>query len=147
MTKVQNESMQEQASTRAREFSGLTAKLVTIIGSVFSLYHIAYSLDLFTMVRIIIDPGMHRPVSLLFTLVLVFILLPATKKSPRDKLSRYDVVFILTSLITCIYLILFYRELLFDYSYPSAAQQILAVLNIICILEAIRRSVGLFLTV
>jgi TRAP transporter 4TM/12TM fusion protein len=90
------------------------------------------------------QPRIQRGVHLLFLLPLSFILFPATKKSPVDRPSFLDYVLAAVSLVPALYIIYFNEPLNQRMQMVSPVDTIavvLGVVNIILIIEAIRRVV------
>lgn len=99
---------------------------------------------LYTAVFGAFQPRIQRGTSLLFLLPLGFILYPATKKSPQDRPSAFDVVFALASVLPALYVIIFNERLnmrLTQVDPLLTAEVILGALNMILVIEAIRRAV------
>jgi len=107
--------------------------LVTI--SLFLLYTAFYG---------IFQPRIQRGIPLLFLLPMAFILFPATKRSPQDRPTITDVLFALLAIIPPLYLILANRQLnvrLEGVDPVTTLEVFLGILNIILLVEAIRRAV------
>ncbi|MCL5959244.1 MAG: TRAP transporter fused permease subunit [Chloroflexi bacterium] len=83
-------------------------------------------------------------IGLFLTLMLAgaFLSAPATKRSSRSKLPWYDVLLILASLPTGLFLTLKYPEIAMRLGELSPDRTILGALAILLILEAVRRYVG-----
>ncbi|HEC91466.1 MAG TPA: TRAP transporter large permease subunit, partial [Candidatus Atribacteria bacterium] len=111
----------------------VSAWLVTI--SIFQLYTAFFG---------IFQPRLQRGIHLLFLLPMAFILFPATKKSPKDKATFIDIILAFLALVPPIYLIVFNEHLNFRFEFVdpvSTIELILGILNIILLLEALRRAV------
>lgn len=99
---------------------------------------------LYTAVFGIMQPRIQRGVHMLFLLPLAFILYPATKKSPTDRPTIPDMIMAVLSLAPALYIIIFNEPLnmrMQMVSPVSTLQVGLGLINIILLLEAIRRVV------
>ncbi len=113
----------------------------TVIGlwltvvSVFALYTATFG---------IMQPRIQRGVHLLFLLPMAFILFPASKKNPSDRIPAYDWIMAFLALIPPFYLMLDNSALSsrFEFVDPlTPIQMMLGALNIVLLLEGIRRAV------
>lgn len=99
---------------------------------------------LYTAVFGIMQPRIQRGVHMLFLLPLAFLLFPATKKSPTDRPSALDFIMAILSLAPALYIIIYNEPLnmrMQMVSPVSTLQVVLGAINIILLLEAIRRVV------
>lgn len=99
---------------------------------------------MYTAVFGIFQPRIQRGICLLFLLPLGFILFPATKKSPQDRPSFLDAILAIASMLPALYVIIFNDKLNMRMVMVDPVQTIevaLGVLNIILVLEAVRRAV------
>jgi len=121
-----------------RELKGWTKWIVSACLVAVALFH------LYTAIFGVFQPRIQRGVHLLVLLPMAFMLYPANKNSPKDRPSIFDVIFALISLVPPIYLMLMNDQLnmrmeMFD---PvSTFQTLLGWINIILIIEAVRRTV------
>lgn len=93
----------------------------------------------------ILQPRLQRGAHLLFLLPAAFLLFPATKKSPKDRFTFFDALLAVLSTFPPIYLMLNNTSLnmRFEFVDPVTSTQIvLGLINIVLILEAIRRAVA-----
>jgi len=100
--------------------------------------------QLYTAFFGIFQPRLQRGIHLLFLLPMAFILFPATKKSPKDKATFIDIILAFLALIPPIYLIVLNEHLNFRFEFVDPVltiELVLGILNIILLLEAIRRAV------
>jgi len=103
--------------------------------SVFALYTATFG---------IMQPRIQRGVHLLFLLPMAFILFPASKKRPADKIPVYDWVLAFLALLPALYIIFNNDALSSRFEFVDALtplQTALGALNIVLLLEAIRRAV------
>jgi len=100
---------------------------------------------LYTATVGILQPRLQRGAHLLFLLPAAFLLFPATKKSPRDRFTLVDVVLAVLAALPPIYLML-NNDMLstrLEFIDPvSPVQIVLGLINIVLILEALRRAVA-----
>ena len=121
-----------------RELKGWMKWLVSICLVAVALFH------LYTAIFGVFQPRVQRGIHLLILLPMAFLLYPATKKSPKDRPSVLDVIMALLAIAPPIYLMLMNDTLnmrmeLFD---PvSTVETILGWINIVLIIEAVRRTV------
>lgn len=119
----------------------LSGPLRTILGIWSALIAVFF---LYTAIFGAFQPRLQRGISLLFLLPLGFLLYPATKKSPQDRPSVLDFVFAITSMASTLYIIIFNDTLnmrLTQVDPVTTIELILGAMNIILVIEAIRRAV------
>jgi len=91
------------------------------------------------------EPREMRAVHLLFLLPLAFLLFPAGKRSPQDRVTLVDWIWVVLSLAPCVYVIRNAEALTerWEGVHPvTTAQVILGTILVLAVLEASRRSVG-----
>lgn len=85
----------------------------------------------------------QRSIHLAFVLTLVYILKPAKKEMEQTTVPWYDVILALLSAASCIYLVSIYEVVVYrPLQWVSSIDKFFAVIIVILILEASRRSVG-----
>ena len=85
----------------------------------------------------------QRGVHLSFILALCFLLKPAFKKAPKDRIPFYDVVFALLGAAACVYVVTIYNVITWDpLQWVSPIDKILGIVLVILVIEASRRCVG-----
>lgn len=85
----------------------------------------------------------QRNIHLGFVLTLCFILKPATKRSPKDKVPFYDIALSCVAIGSALYMLSIYQATLWDpMQWISVFDIFFAVATVILILEAGRRTVG-----
>lgn len=100
--------------------------------------------QLYTATYGILEPRLQRGIHLLFLLPAAFLLYPATKKSPRDRITITDAILAVLAVIPALYILIEADRLSlrFEYVAPvSNTEVILGLLNIFLLIEAIRRAV------
>lgn len=121
-----------------RKFDGWKKTLIGLwltMVSVFALYTATFG---------IMQPRIQRGVHLLFLLPMAFILFPASRKNPSDRIPISDWIMAFLALLPPIYLMLDNRALSsrLEFVDPlTTIQMALGALNIVLLLEAIRRAV------
>ncbi|PKL21153.1 MAG: C4-dicarboxylate ABC transporter permease [Spirochaetae bacterium HGW-Spirochaetae-4] len=121
-----------------REIKGWMKWLVSICLVGVALFH------LYTAIFGVFQPRIQRGIHLMVLLPMAFLLYPATKKSPKDRPSIFDMVFALISVVPPIYLMFMNDALnmrLEMFDPVSPLQTLLGWINIILIIEAVRRTV------
>ena len=125
-----------------RQLNGFWKKTVIVLSIsliLFQIYTVGFGL---------FQDIVQRTVHMTFVLPLLFILKPATKKAPKDRVPFYDVILALLSIVCCLYITLKSDRLIWDtLIWYSIFHKILAVLTVLLILEASRRSVYMTHTV
>ena len=85
----------------------------------------------------------QRSVHLAFVLTLVFILKPMRKGKCLDHVPWYDILFAVLSAACCIYVTMIYSTIVYQpLQWVSSVDKLFAVVLVVLILEASRRSVG-----
>ncbi len=121
-----------------RNLSGPMKRFIAVWSVLISLFY------LYTAVFGVMQPRVQRGVHMLFLLPMAFILFPATKRSPSTRPSFLDCVLAVASLLPAIYIIYFNEPLnarMQMVSSVSTVQVVLGVINILLIIEALRRVV------
>lgn len=143
LTEEEQRALMEKydAESRTRNLTGVMSGVVLalLIGfSIFQIYTGAFGEY---------TAYIQRTVHLGFALVLIFLLFPARKKSPRKKVAWYDYGLALLALLVCSYWPLYYDSLVQKIGGINTTQLIIGGIAIILVLEAARRVVGVPLVV
>ena len=143
LTEEERQKLLEQYDTESntRNLSGVVAWIVfgTLIAfSMFQLYTGAFGQY---------TAFIQRTVHLGFALVLIFLLYPARKNGPKNRISALDWVLAALALIVCSYWPLYYETLVQKIGGISDVQFIIGGIAILLVLEASRRAVGLPITI
>jgi len=93
------------------------------------------------------NPQISRGVYLGFVLVLVFLLFPATNKSPKNKPSILDWILAAASVYCTAFFVYVYEDLMFRGADVDTFEITVSVVGILLCLEATRRVVGYFMPV
>jgi TRAP transporter 4TM/12TM fusion protein len=137
---VVDESLLEKFDTEARfrKFGRETTpgKIVFLIAVALSLFHLytAWRGPLVTLV--------HRSVHVSVIMSLIYVLYPASKKSPKNKPSALDWVFSGLSLSLSGYIIINYNALVMRAGMPNNVDIAFGIMAILLVLEAGRRITG-----
>ena len=85
----------------------------------------------------------QRSVHLAFVLTLVFIMKPMRKGKDLDRVPWYDVLFAILAAACCIYVTTIYETIVYQpLQWISTIDKVFAVILVVLVLEASRRSVG-----
>ncbi len=130
-------------------YGGARAKVVSVVAISMTLYHVLYIGHVFQKFDIYIAAASHAGASLGFVLMLVFLLLPAKKGAPSDKVPWYDMVFVILSAFGTGYFFFMSKEMLLRNALPDIATMDLFIgsLTICLLMEASRRVIGLSLPI
>jgi TRAP transporter 4TM/12TM fusion protein len=132
----------------ARKLSGALGAFCRVLAIGLPVYSFLYIMDFLSPVGLFIYEGTHNAIFLAVVLTLIFLTVPASKRSPKNKVPWYDFVFIAGSLAGVLYVAVFYGDLLaLAGSRVSLTQQILGLLTIFVLLEAVRRTMGWMLII
>lgn len=135
---------EESASKRHRKLKGVLGKVVWFVAVVFSLYHIAYIGGLFRVLDIPIEVVHHRAIHLGLVLILLYLLVPASK-TDKGRVPWYDLAFALVALIWNTYLFLRWEGIETQVTMLNVPFPILvtAAIHGVLVFEGTRRLFGL----
>ena len=134
---------------KRRVLSGINDHLVTVVAVAMSLYHLitlSHVLGYFGCVPL--QPLQHRAISLSFIMVLLFLVVPAGKKTRRDTdeiVPWYDWLLIVVSIVTNLWVVTHlvkFMELATGWGEPGKIEVVFCILLVVAILEACRRTMG-----
>ncbi|MFC2060623.1 TRAP transporter permease [Chloroflexota bacterium] len=134
-------------SEKQRRYKGVLAKVVMLVAVALSSYSILSIGGFFLRLNIVIHEYSHRSIFLGCILIMVFLLLPMKKTSPRDRLPWYDAILILIVVGVCGYAfsqggVTYARA---EYLVPPTIDVIMGSILLFLVLEATRRALGLIL--
>lgn len=138
-------SQDKTQEAKYRRYKGVMAGVVSVLAVAFSLYHVAYIGGLLDAVKIFLDTPLHLSIHMGFMLALVFLIVPAGKKASKEKLPFYDVVLGVLGVGWNLYILINYYAL-YERSmtgYLALPETIACCINILIVLEAARRVLGL----
>jgi TRAP transporter 4TM/12TM fusion protein len=124
-----------------RRLGGFTGWLCGAYAAAAALFHI------WTSYAGVLEPRPMRGLHLAFLLPLAFVLFPATKRSPRHRVSASDIAWVVAALLPALYVVVNANELTerWEGVHPvSLVQVILGTLMVAAVLEASRRAVGVW---
>lgn len=128
--------IRERFEARKRELEGIWAKLVTFLAIGAAAYHLIYA---YFHPFFALD---HRVLHWAFMSALIFLLYPATKKSPPKRPSFLDHALLFLSLGLCIWIFYESHEIMKRAGAYQSLDIIFGSLQILLVLEAGRRSIG-----
>jgi TRAP transporter 4TM/12TM fusion protein len=132
-----------QADTGARNPTGPIAKFLFGVALAWSLFQLWIASPLPFMVGFgVFNDTEARSIHLAFAIFLAFTAYPALKSSPRDHIPVQDWIFAVLGAFAAAYLYLFYESLSSRPGAPIQQDYIVAVIGMILLLEATRRSLG-----
>jgi len=134
----------EEKKLTRREYKGILAPIVAVIAVTFTVYHILYISGLVAKAGIYLNIPQHLAIHLGLILALVFLLLPAGKKSPMTRLPWYDLVLVILGVGWNFYIVFNFNALLGRTIIGAVLNEeiIGAWINILIVLEAARRLMG-----
>jgi len=130
------------SESRVRKPIGIMAIIISFIAigmSVFQFYTGGFGL-LLALVQ--------RAVHLAFALCLIFLIYPVSKgqfEQNRIKIPFYDLILAGLGAVVCLYLVVFYRDMVLRSGLPTTLDLIMGGLAIILVLEGTRRVIGMAL--
>ena len=135
------------AQPRFRRHKGITGIIERIFLALIPITGIVGILNIFLYFGIGLWIQQYLAVLLALALALTPLLVPATPKSPRDKLTWYDAALSVGGLVVGLYLAIFYQKLQMTAGLITVERVILGVIAILLILESCRRLLGWFIVV
>ena len=131
------------SETGSRQFHGKMATLVTVVLIAWAAFQLWYASPLpFIFNFAAFNEDQAKYIHLAFATFLAFFLFPAAKNSNKDSASIMDIVLALAASGTCLYLLVFRNELATRMGAPTSVDVAVAVVGVITLLEATRRSLG-----
>lgn len=120
-----------------RKLPGFAGRFIAVVAILFSLFH------LYTAFAGVLPAQIQRSIHLTFALVLSYLLYPAKKSMPRNKLHWSDIVLAVLGAIVGLYISFNYEALIYRAGEQTTLDIIIAWVAILLVLEATRRVVGL----
>jgi TRAP transporter 4TM/12TM fusion protein len=136
-----NRTGEAMAAGRSRRLTGWLDKSISSLAFLLGLYIFLYVGDVFTYLKIDVY-GAHRALVYAVILVLVFFLVPGSKKSPRHRVPWYDVLLAIGGAASAFYMFLNWEQVTRFYGQPTPTLLILGSISLLTTLEAARRTVG-----
>ncbi len=97
----------------------------------------------FALGIVVFNDTQSRSIHLAFAIFLAFLVYPALKRSPRDRVPAFDWLLAAVGAFCATYLFFFYRELSTRPGQPTTQDLVVAVTGMVLLLEATRRALGL----
>ena len=129
------------AAGRSRRYSGFMGKFISALPLITSSYILLYVGDFFDYLGLHLY-GAHRALVYAFALILVFLLVPAGKKAPLDRLPWYDALLAAAGAISSLYIFFNWEQVTLFYGQPTLLILVLGGITLLTTLEAARRTVG-----
>ncbi|MEE8472271.1 MAG: hypothetical protein V3S82_03775, partial [Dehalococcoidia bacterium] len=155
-TDALKKSGEPQAAGRNSQYTGLLGKLTRGLSIGLAIYIILYVANFWDWVALNFLGdylgfysfwGPHRPMAYGFAVLLVFLMVPATKGARRDHLPWYDVVVGLGAAFSSFYIFLHWDDAANYYAVPTTFQLAMGGFMLLATLEAARRTLGWALVV
>lgn len=121
---------------------GVLKQVILLAAIILSLFHLyTAGFGILTSVR-------QRTFHLGFILFLVFLLVPATSKAPKDRVPWYDVIFAILALASNFYIFYMYEVVSYRFDVSiSGFNFLVGIIALLLLLEGARRAVGIELTI
>lgn len=137
-----NQVYVEEPNEDKHILKGISAWIISVVAITMALFHL-YTAGFGVMVA-----TSQRGIHLTFLLILCFLLYPATKDAPKDKISKVDIILVFLSLFVTLYPVVFQERIQQMAHLPiSTIEYISGWIFILLVLEATRRVVGKQLTI
>ena len=120
----------------SRELKGLPAKILSAILICFTLF------QLYTAIFGVMDAMLQRAIHLAFGLSLVYLFYPTRQSWSRKKMHPVDIGLAITAALVCIYVVVFYQDLVLRAGRVTTIDMIVGCIAILLVLEAARRVIG-----
>ncbi len=135
--------MVAEVDTGARRPTGVAGKVLLWTAIAWSLFQLWYASPLPFMLRVfVLNDTEARAIHLAFALFLAFTAYPTLRSSPRDRIPLQDWIVALAGAFCAAYLFLFYAELSRRPGNPTSYDLVVAVVGMVVLLEATRRTLG-----
>ncbi len=133
----------EQRETGARRPAGPMARLVGGVLLFWSLFQLWFASPLpFLLDFAILNETRARSLHLALAVFLAFILFPARRRSPRERVPIADIALALAAAFAAGYLLVFYTQLADRAGAPTTPDLVAAGVGLLLLLEATRRALG-----
>jgi TRAP transporter 4TM/12TM fusion protein len=139
--------LESTARSRFRRHKGTIGLIERILLALIPITGIMAIVNIFLYFDISLWIQQYLAVLLTLALSLTPLLVPATPKSPRDKLTWYDAALSVGGLVVGLYLAIFYQKLQMTAGLITVERVILGVIAILLILESCRRLLGWLIVV
>ena len=137
------DEMVAQADTGARDPAGSAGKIILGVALFWSLFQLWIASPVPFMLGVgVFNDTEARSIHLALALFLAFTAYPAFASSPRDHIPLQDWVFAVVGALSAAYLYLFYESIADRVGAPITIDYVVAVIGMLLLLEATRRSLG-----
>ena len=137
------EKIEKEETKGHRKLTGPLGLAARIIAILLPIYSFLFIMDLFSPFGIFVYSGTHNALFLVAVLVLVFLLVPAYRSAPKNRVPWYDLVFVAMALIGNLYIAVNYESIIATGGQAiTTTQIILGLITIVVLFEAIRRTLG-----
>ncbi|MEO3432488.1 TRAP transporter permease [Inquilinus sp. CAU 1745] len=136
--------------TGARHPGPFVAKLIAVTAFAWSVFQIWIASPLqFTFANIlpVLNDTHTRAIHLAFGMFLAYMVFPALKRSPRDRVPATDWLLAIAGALAAAYISIFYRDLAQRPGLPTTMDLVSAGIGMVLLLEATRRALGPALTI
>ncbi|MFB3885981.1 MAG: TRAP transporter permease [Thermodesulfobacteriota bacterium] len=134
--------LESDVETRFRRHKGAVGTIERIFLALIPVTGIVGILNIFLYFGISLWIQQYLAVLLALTLAMAPLLVPATRKAPRDRLAWYDAVLSVGGLVIGLYLAIFYQKLQLTAGLITVDRLILGIIAIFIVLECCRRLMG-----
>jgi len=118
--------------------------VMRFVAGIAAIYHILMVSNTLAYLGIFIQAGQHRAISLIFVILITYMLFSVKREKNYDKMHWFDYLFLTAGLIGGLFPAIFYEKVV-EYSlygFLDVKGQILTLLLIIALLEGVRRATG-----
>ncbi len=138
----------DEGTVRYRTLTGPVAVIAKIISYSIPTFGLIYLTGLNLVFKINFPSQVYLPMFLGLSVVLVFMLLPFSKKNPQNTIPWYDWIFIGGTAVATIYPAANYKAIFLAGTFGvSDIEMLMGAIMIIAVLEAVRRTTGLAMVV
>ncbi|MBI4284726.1 MAG: TRAP transporter fused permease subunit [Chloroflexi bacterium] len=133
--------------SRPREFSGGLRRAVTVLAAGTALFVLLYIGHVFEYAGMYLNQNSFRGIAVAFVLALIYLLYPATRSAPRDKLPWYDLLLLVVAIIMPLYYGIAYPSQLarWQMNTVTPVEIVMGAITLAVLFEATRRLTGLAL--
>lgn len=133
--------------SRYRKLTGISKWIQTIISTSVAVIGLVYILKLHLYLGIPIYAQQWIGLFLTLVLILAFMSLPMSARSPRDRVPWYDIIFSLLAIPVGLWLTINYPKIINIMGVVTTERVVLGAIAVLLLLEAARRLVGLTLVI